>query len=202
MPARDILLKCMSAKSKIPWQLTNADENQRRELLTSSTTGRIIYGSERVNVDFIPYMTIPGIYKIIKENENPHVIVEVWNGKYISVSFGSGRGVADPSKLSYTINIYTKDPERAAAHAHRQIADAVQKYLDKMIMFTIYTDAAFKKGSQQRKVIEDAISELGLTFLPDKTSDDLHVINAQPINMYDSFPTVLLPKGLNLVSKL
>ncbi|XP_014679937.1 PREDICTED: uncharacterized protein LOC106819877 [Priapulus caudatus] len=104
-PARDLLTRCQRITSLLPWQLTEANSKQKFELLTCSSIGRQLDGSERVTIDQIPYMTTPGNYSIIMENENPHVIVELFDGRYVSVSFGSVRGVSDPSNYVHTTSI-------------------------------------------------------------------------------------------------
>ncbi|XP_014675198.1 PREDICTED: uncharacterized protein LOC106815265 [Priapulus caudatus] len=200
--ARDLLTRCQRITSLLPWQLTEANSKQKFELLTCSSIGRRLYGSERVTIDQIPYMPTPGNYSVIMENENPHVIVELFHGRYVSVSFGSVRGVSDPNKLTCTINVYSKDAETVIAHAYRQIADVAKQNLDKEIYFNLYTDVCFSLDPPKRNVIIDAITQkLGLRPLKRAHYKDLHVITGKYIG--DSKPLPLLPlAGVKVVSKI
>lgn len=204
-PAIKLLPQCLQAASKSPWQLVEADVKQKYELLTSPSLGRQLYGSERVTLDQIPYMITPGNYSIIMENENPHVIVEILHGRYVSVSFGSSRETADPKKLCVVINIYTKDPQRAAAHAQRQIADAVKANLHKEIVFIVSVDVLFTKGSKGREAISNAMEHLGLKLVLSKDIGDFHVKTAKLKESSEAIsrkPLPCLPKGVTFISKL
>lgn len=194
--------KCLQATKDSPWQLTKADDKQRYELLTSPSIGRELYRSERVTIDLIPYTITTENYKIITENENPHVIVETSGGHYISVSFGTARGCANPARLCYTVNIYTNDADKAAAHLQHQIADAVTSYPDKEISFSILSDVSFTEGSREREILIEAARMLGLVHPLEDDYKNFHLIIVKLNNFADIMSTPSLSNNMQVISKI